>query len=264
MKSNVSRRSMIGRVGAALAGLLAAPVARTVRAATKGLASSGAGRGYDPTQHEWVMAIDVNRCIGCGLCVEACKKENHVPIGQYYRTWVERYVITKAEPGSDQARGETLVESPEGGIHGFGEPATTPERIQHSFFVPKALQPLPAFSLRAGLPSRGDVRCARRGGVDRPEVLHRLRFLHSGLSVWLPVPESGDAHGREVLALLSSDYARIEAGLRGGLPDPGAGLRRSQELGSGRPDPAVLPEQPGAGPQAALGHRPARILRGHR
>ena len=138
MKSHVSRRSMIGRAGAALAGLLAAPVARTVRAAVaKGLVSSGAPRGYDPTQHKWVMAIDVNRCIGCGLCVEACKRENHVPSGPYYRTWVERYIITKPEPGTDGARGETLVDSPDGGMHGFGQPAVGAEKIQHSFFAPK-------------------------------------------------------------------------------------------------------------------------------
>ena len=137
MKSNVSRRSMIGRVGAALAGLLAAPAARTVRAAvSKGLVSPGAAQGYNPLQHQWVMAIDANRCIGCGLCVEACKTENHVPSGPYYRTWVERYIITRPDPGAGTARGETLVDSPDGGMRGFGEPAA-PERIQHSFFVPK-------------------------------------------------------------------------------------------------------------------------------
>ncbi len=138
MKSNVSRRSMISRVGAALAGLLAVLVARTVKAAvSKGLASAGAPGGYDPTQHKWVMALDANRCIGCGLCVEACKKENQVPAGPYYRTWVERYIVTKPEPGSDLARGETLVDSPDGGMRGFAQPPVPAERIQHSFFVPK-------------------------------------------------------------------------------------------------------------------------------
>ncbi len=138
MKSHVSRRSMLGRVGAALSGLLTAPLARTLRAAVpKALASSGAPRGYDPTQHKWVMAVDVNRCIGCGLCAEACKEENHVPEGPFYRTWIERYIITQPEPGSDAARGETLVDSPRGGMGGFGPPPVPADRIQHSFFVPK-------------------------------------------------------------------------------------------------------------------------------
>ena len=49
---------------------------------------------YAP-QHKWVMAVDANRCIGCGLCAEACKTENHVPEGSFYRTWIERYHVRK-------------------------------------------------------------------------------------------------------------------------------------------------------------------------
>ena len=232
MKSNVSRRSMIGRVGAALAGLLAAPAARTVRAAvSKGLASPGAPRGYDPTQHKWVMAIDANRCIGCGLCVEACKKENHVPerpvLSHVGRALYHHQARARRRT---TARGETLVDSPDGGHARLWRSRRCRRGHSTLLFRAQALQPLQAFSLCAGLPGGGDFRCAGRGGVDRSEVLHRLRFLHPGLSVWLPVPESGHAHGGEMHALLSSDYAGIEAGLRGGLPDPGAGLRRSEDI----------------------------------
>src|SRR5215470_15155097 len=91
MSKPMSRRSILGRVAGALAGVLSLPLAKAAKAAVQNaLASSGAPKGYDPTQHKWVMAIDVNRCIGCGLCADACKKENHVPEGHYYRTWVER------------------------------------------------------------------------------------------------------------------------------------------------------------------------------
>lgn len=136
--ASLTRRNLLGKLGATLAGLLAAPAAKAAKTVVqKAFVSTGAPKGYDPTKHKWVMAIDVNRCIGCGLCAEACKKENHVPEGHYFRTWIERYVITKPKPGSGASRGETLVDCPNGGIHGFPEPPVPKEDILHSFFVPK-------------------------------------------------------------------------------------------------------------------------------
>jgi tetrathionate reductase subunit B len=67
---------------------------------------------YDPTAHRWGFVVDTNRCIGCGLCVVACKDENHVPEDpKYSRTWVERHTTT--------ADGVVHVDSPEGGINGY-------------------------------------------------------------------------------------------------------------------------------------------------
>src|SRR5690349_10150270 len=138
MTQKVSRRNILGKLGATLAGVLSLPIAKSAKAAVHNvLVTTGAPRGYDPTKHKWVMAIDANRCIGCGLCAEACKKENHVPEGPYFRTWIERYIITKPKTATGLARGETLVDCPEGGMHGFPEPPVPQEEIQHSFFVPK-------------------------------------------------------------------------------------------------------------------------------
>jgi Fe-S-cluster-containing dehydrogenase component len=85
--------------------------------------------GYDATAHWWAMIIDVERCIGCGLCVQACKAENGVSLEpQYFRTWVERYEIDPDDPEHPH------VDSPNGGYDGF--PATTKAGVK-TFFVPK-------------------------------------------------------------------------------------------------------------------------------
>jgi len=84
---------------------------------------------YDPSGHNYAMGIDIHKCIGCGRCADACKKENKVPIEpRYFRTWVERYIIPSA--------GETIVDSPDAGIDGFPEPDKGMD-ILRTFFVPK-------------------------------------------------------------------------------------------------------------------------------
>jgi len=85
--------------------------------------------GHNPAEHLWGMGVQIERCIGCGRCVWACKTENHVPEEPFFfRTWVERYIVY-----SDN---EVSVDSPEGGIRGFEKKATE-KQILRSFFVPK-------------------------------------------------------------------------------------------------------------------------------
>jgi Fe-S-cluster-containing dehydrogenase component len=84
---------------------------------------------YNPDEHDYAMGIDIHKCIGCGRCADACKKENKVPRDPiFFRTWVERYIIP--------IDGEALVDSPNGGIDGFPEFRGDID-VLRSFFVPK-------------------------------------------------------------------------------------------------------------------------------
>ncbi len=140
MKSlqGITRRELLGKLGRTAAGLMAFLATRRVKAAVQKVVTTPAPPSYDPTKHHWRMFFDVDKCIGCGKCAEACKAENHVPPEPaYFRTWVERYIIRKPAPGSADPRGKTVVDSPDGGIHGFPPSPIPKEDILKSFFVPK-------------------------------------------------------------------------------------------------------------------------------
>ncbi|RLI83640.1 4Fe-4S dicluster domain-containing protein [Archaeoglobales archaeon] len=51
------------------------------------------------TDKSYAFVVDVNKCIGCGNCVIACKVENDVPMDlPIARTWVEGYSIDENVP----------------------------------------------------------------------------------------------------------------------------------------------------------------------
>ena len=87
-----------------------------------------------------MFLVDTTRCVGCGLCVKACKLENEIPYeANVTRTWVERYVLTKD--------GRSFADSPKGARDGFlsheidlnesGYEDIQPEEISKAYFVPK-------------------------------------------------------------------------------------------------------------------------------
>ena len=76
--------------GAAALGILPGASAQT---GATGDGASFPAKDYDWTKHQWGFGVDATKCIGCLRCVEACKRENAVPLNAHqFRTWVERYV----------------------------------------------------------------------------------------------------------------------------------------------------------------------------
>jgi Fe-S-cluster-containing dehydrogenase component len=83
----------------------------------------------------WAFVVDTTKCVGCGMCVKACKLENEIPFdANVQRTWIERYVQLKS--------GEVIIDSPKGARFGYTDNKPQgrdiPEaEIAKGFFIPK-------------------------------------------------------------------------------------------------------------------------------
>jgi len=88
----------------------------------------------------WGFLVDTHKCVGCGMCVKACKLENDIPYdAKVTRTWVERIVMTKD--------GEVFKDCPNGARDGYtsklidqnksGMKLVPDKNIAQAFFVPK-------------------------------------------------------------------------------------------------------------------------------
>lgn len=131
----ITRRDFLKNTAKGLAGLALPIAAIEIINPKKLLASKD-----DKTNVRWVFVVDTYRCVGCGLCVKACKKENEIPYdANVTRTWVERYVITKD--------GKLYADSPKGARDGYitskidlgsgRHQDIKSEDIKKAFFVPK-------------------------------------------------------------------------------------------------------------------------------
>jgi Fe-S-cluster-containing dehydrogenase component len=97
-------------------------------AAAKDADAKDAKKAYSPADHLYGMGIEIDKCIGCNRCAVACKAENAVPDEPFYfRTWVERYTITRD--------GDVTVENISTGAK--KEAAQDAREIVRTFFVPK-------------------------------------------------------------------------------------------------------------------------------
>jgi len=129
MSKKCSRRNFLKK---SIAGAVAAGLPLS---AFKLLAPGEARAALKESNLRWAFLVDTRKCVGCGFCVKACKKENEVPYDvPVTRTWVERYVVTRD--------GKTHIDSPMGGRDGFTSKRIREEEIPDSeitkaFFVPK-------------------------------------------------------------------------------------------------------------------------------
>ena len=104
----ISRRNFLKNTALGIAGA-ALPLAAFEIVDPKKLMAQEA---EDNQKVRWVFLVDTYKCVGCGLCVKACKLENEMPYdADVTRTWVERYVITKD--------GKFHADTPKGARDGF-------------------------------------------------------------------------------------------------------------------------------------------------
>jgi Fe-S-cluster-containing dehydrogenase component len=135
----------IGRAATVAAAAVAAGAGSVMRqaAAKNGTASSRTSfptADYDWTKHRWAFGVDATKCIGCLRCVEACKRENAVPLtAHHFRTWVERYVYLEGEnhPRIDSQQDPVNVAASGSEREYRFADRYAGAKVEKAFFVPK-------------------------------------------------------------------------------------------------------------------------------
>jgi tetrathionate reductase subunit B len=132
----MTRREFLEKMGVGIAAT-AIPVTALTLLKPKELFAQVAA---EKSKVRWAFLVDTYKCVGCGMCVRACKLENEIPYDTTAsRTWVERYVQT--------TDGRRFADSPKAARDGFLTPdielgkgemqEIKADEVQKAFFVPK-------------------------------------------------------------------------------------------------------------------------------
>ena len=83
---DINRRNFLKKSGSVLKSGLFLYMAELI---IPRIVSTSTGVEYNWEKHLYGFVVDTHVCIGCGRCVNACKKEHKVP-DRFYPNWVER------------------------------------------------------------------------------------------------------------------------------------------------------------------------------
>jgi tetrathionate reductase subunit B len=104
----ITRRRFLKNTALGIAGMTLPLTAFKIIDPRKLLASEAS----DNVKVRWGFLVDTKKCVGCGLCVKACKMENEIPYdSSVTRTWVDRKApATVSRPRkSISVRGNTRI-----------------------------------------------------------------------------------------------------------------------------------------------------------
>ena len=235
------RREFLSCLGSALAcgaaAVAASAVSPQAAAATAEAAATQAPAypaipGYDWTKHRWAFGVDATRCIGCLRCVEACKKENNVPLrraslphlGRALRDLGGRRDCAHRQPGRPaEHRGLRL-----------GKRISLRQSLQgcegrKGLLRAQAVQPLHSSGLRAGVSDRRDLQDrGRRGSSSTTPIASAASIACRPALTARAIFNEEKGVTRQVHLVLPPHHQGTAAGLRRGLPGRRAHLRRSQ------------------------------------
>jgi Fe-S-cluster-containing dehydrogenase component len=111
------------------------------KADTAPQAAAAPTKAADRSKRRWAFGVDVNKCIGCLRCVEACKAENDVPRNAHqFRTWVERYVQIEGEESmriDSQQDPVNIAASGSEKEYRFAADRYKGAKVEKAFFLPK-------------------------------------------------------------------------------------------------------------------------------